>query len=295
MPEHESNRIGWKSWFLLIVLAIIWGSSFIMIKRGLDHFSALEVASLRILAAATLLSPLSIPALKRIRKDQIFPMLLIGAMGSLVPAFLFATAQSRIPSSMAGILNGLTPVFALIVGGLFFNQGFQKNRIWGILIGLIGCGFLIFLRSDGQLGGLNSYALLIVAATLCYGTSVNLVNYFFKGMAAKVTSSVSLLSVGPIGLFLVLYYHLPEKVMQNPETWPSFLAILFLGFFSTGIALLLFYKLLNMSNPIFGSSVTYLIPVVAMVWGVFDGESMHFFYFLSLGMILVGVWFISRR
>ncbi len=266
-----------------------------MIKRGLDHFSPVQVASIRIFAAALLLSPLSIPAIGKIKTRLWPPMLVVGALGSLFPAFLFATAQSQIPSSMAGILNGLTAVFALVVGGLFFNQGFQKNRLFGILLGFIGCGFLIFLRSDGQLGEFNFYALLIVLSTLCYGTSVNVVNRYFREYPAKVTSSVTLLSVAPFAIVLGLCSEVPQTIMGNPEAMPSLMAILFLGFFSTGIALLLFYKLLQLSNPIFGSSVTYLIPIVALIWGVADGEAMFFFYFVSMALILLGVYFISRR
>jgi len=266
-----------------------------MIKRGLDFFNPVQVASLRILAAALLLTPFSLPALNMIKPSQWLPLISVGALGSLIPAFLFALAQSNIPSSMAGILNGLVPVFALLVGGFFFNQGFQKNKIWGILLGIGGCGFLIFLRNDGKLGEFNFFAILIVVATLCYGISVNLVNHFFKGLPAKVTSSVSLLTVSPIGLILVIYYQVPKVLIEQPESIYSFLAILFLGFVSTAIALALFYKLLKMTNPIFGSSVTYLIPVVALMWGAFDGEEIFFFYLLSLMMILVGVYFISKK
>jgi drug/metabolite transporter (DMT)-like permease len=290
-----TSPIGWKEWSLLVILAIIWGSSFIMIKRGLYFFSPIQVASIRILSAALLLAPLSLPALKTIKPSQWFPLITVGAMGSLLPAFLFAMAQSKIPSSMAGILNGLTPLFTLLVGGLFFGHAFHKNRIWGILLGLAGCGFLIFLRSDGQLGEFNFYAILIVLATFCYGTSVNLVNHFFKDLSAKVTSSVSLLTVSPVGLFLMIYYQVPRVLIEQPESLNSFFSILFLGFVSTAIALMLFYKLLKMTNPVFGSSVTYIIPVVALLWGVFDGEKIFFFYLLSLLMILVGVYFISKK
>ncbi len=295
MAKDQGQQIGFQAWFLLVLLAIIWGSSFIMIKYGLNHFSPAQVSAIRIFAAALVLSPISIPNLKMIKKEQWLPLVSIGALGSLIPAFLFASAQSEIPSSMAGILNGLTPVFALLVGGFFFNQGFQRNRIWGILIGLIGCGLLIFMRSDGQLGGFNVYALLVVLATICYGTSVNIVNHFFKDLPSKVTSSVSLLTVGPVGLFLCFYLGVPEILIENPESYSSLWAILFLGVLSTALALVMFYRLLKMSNPIFGSSVTYLIPIVALIWGIADGEGLYLIYILSMAMILLGVYFISKK
>ena len=166
------------AWFLLIVLSFIWGSSFILMKKGLVVFSAGEVGAIRILSASIVLLPLSLPKVKKLKKKQWHILFISGLVGSFLPAFLFATAQTEIESSITGILNALTPLFVLILGVLFFDQSINIRGIIGIILGLLGTSFLIFSNQQGLFYKINLFALLIVLATFFYGTNLNIIKKY---------------------------------------------------------------------------------------------------------------------
>ncbi len=283
-----------KIWLLIFILALIWGSSFILIKRGLIGLEPLQLAGLRVVAAAVILSPWSIPNLKKIPREKIKYLFLVGLMGNLIPAFLFAFAQQHIKSSMAGMLNGLTPVFTLLIGALLFHNTITSKKVWGILIGLIGSTTLLFIGSDGEIGEFNNYALLVILATICYGTGVNVIKGKLSGVKSTITSSTSILFTFPFGLMYLLYDGYFLDVVNDAQLQEASLYIILLGIMGTGFALMLFYKLIEISNPLTASTTTYLIPFVAVLWGVFDGEKLYALHFLALLVILVGVFLINR-
>lgn len=291
MPRFNDET---KIWLLLIILAGIWGSSFILIKKGLENLMPLQVAGLRVVAAALILLPWSLPNIRKLPISKLGFLMLVGCMGNLIPAFLFAYAQLHIKSSMAGMLNGLTPVFTLIIGAVLFHQSITPKKVWGILIGLIGSSLLLFIGSDGELGDFNAYALMIIVATVCYGTGINIIKAKLQGIKSTVTSSTSILFTLPFGLIYLLFDGYFIDVISNEGMMESSLFILILGTLGTGFALMLFYKLVEISNPLTASTVTYFIPFVAVLWGVIDGERLFVLHFVCLGVILVGVYLINR-
>lgn len=281
------------SWVLLLVLALIWGSSFILIKKGLTVFSAAEVGALRIFSAALFSIPIAVSFLRELRKRQLWLLLFIGFLGSFIPAFLFAFAETAISSSLTGILNALTPLCVLIAGAVFFRQHITIKSSIGLAIGFAGT-LLLILSGNGRVGDINYYALLVVLAALCYGFNLNIIKEYLSDVSPMAITSVSLLFVGPLSLIYLLFFSdFTANVVAVGVGWPL-IAIILLGVVGTTAALVLFNKLVQMQSAVFASLVTYLIPVVAVFWGLLDGENITLLHFLGMAAILSGVYVANR-
>lgn len=292
----DANQV-FFSWFLLFVLALIWGSSFILMKRGLAVFSAGEVGAVRILSAALVLLPFSLPALKQLKTSHWKLLFASGLVGSFLPAFLFATAQTRLSSSVTGILNSLTPLFVLILGVFFFKQNLTKKNLLGIIIGFGGSFLLIFSSSSHNFWyGINFFTLLVILATLFYGTNLNLIKHYLQDLSPKVITSVSLFLVGPIAAVYLLTMTNFSSRFDNPApAYEALSFILILGVVGTGFALILFNKLVQLTTPIFTSTVTYLIPIVALGWGMWDGEIILWNHIIGMVTIILSIYIINRQ
>jgi drug/metabolite transporter (DMT)-like permease len=284
------------AWLLMAVLSLIWGSSFILIKRGLDVFSAGEVGAIRIIAASIFLLPFALQGLKNIERKHWILLFCVGLFGSFIPAFLFAKAQTQLPSSVAGILNALTPLFTMIIGALFFTQRFTLRTVIGLIVGFVGTVILIMAGSGGNLNSLNFYGLYVVIATIFYGANLNLIKYKIPDLRARTITSISLALVGPIALiYLFGFTPFVTKVSEVEGAYFSLGAIVLLGVMGTAIALILFNQLVKITTPIFTSSVTYIIPIVAVVWGLFDGEELFLGHYLGMIAIIFGVYLANRK
>ena len=284
------------SWLILITLALVWGSSFILIKKGLDTFSPAQAASIRVFVGFLTLIPMALFSIKHIPVSKWKYLLLSGSLGVFFPAFLFAFAQTEVSSLLAGILNSLTPLFALLVGVLFFGQKGSVSKYIGVLIGFVGTITLILINPNtngGQIS-INGYALLVVLAALMYGVNVNMIKTYLGNLPPLYVSTLSLFVIGPFATVAVLSLEIPETYQSDPLGNQSLLALVVLGFVSTGLATVLFYKLLQMTNPLFASSVTYIIPIIAVMWGLSDGEHLGFVHIFSMLMIITGVWMVNR-
>ena len=278
-------------WLLLFILALIWGSSFILIKKGLVVFSAGEVGSIRILTASLFLLPLALPRLKGLKARQWKLLFLTGLLGNFFPAFLFAIAQTQLSSSLTGVLNALTPLFVLIIGALFFTQKIVLKSGIGLLVGFVGTAFLVLTGSPGHVGDINYYAFFVVLATICYGINLNLIKYYFKELTAVEITSISLFLVGPIaGIYLFAGTEFVANISTKEGAWLGFFYVSLLGVLGTAIALILFNHLVKLTTPVFTSFVTYLIPIVAVIWGMLDGEVLFVGHYLGMAAIIVGVF-----
>ncbi|WP_448519461.1 DMT family transporter [Rhodoflexus sp.] len=283
------------AWLILFLLAFVWGSSFILMKRGLTVFSAGEVGALRIVIAFALLLPLAFSNWKLVPVKSRPYVFLTGFLGNLLPAFLFATAQQYLASSVVGILNALTPIFTLIVGVLFFSLQLRKWQFIGIAMGFTGSIGLSWVQSGGEVGDFNPYTLLIVAATFCYGISVNIIGKYLRQLPALAVSSIAMMMVGPLALgYLFAFENVPAKLAQGSDAWAAFGYISILGIFGTALGLIFFNKLVQMTSPVFGSSVTYLIPLVALLWGIADSEDFGLLHMAGMGLIVGGVYVANR-
>jgi len=284
------------AWVILIVLALIWGSSFILMKRGLEVFSAGEVGALRILAAGLVLMPISIFKLGGLSARQWRLLFFVGMVGSFLPAFLFATAQTQLESSIAGILNALTPLFVMLIGAIFFSQQITKMVALGLAIGFLGTVFLIAAGSGTDLSQLNLYALFIVVATICYGANVNLIKFKIHDLKAVSITAISLLIVTPVAaVYLFGATDFVIKMQQVEGAKAAFGYVTLLGVMGTALALILFNQLVKITTPIFTSSVTYLIPIVAVAWGLLDNEELLPGHFAGMIAIIIGVYLANRK
>ncbi|MEP2773915.1 MAG: DMT family transporter [Fulvivirga sp.] len=284
------------AWVMLIGLALIWGSSFILIKRGLDIYSASEVGALRIASASVFLLPFAIRGLRKVKARHWKLLFFVGLFGSLLPAFLFAKAQTQLPSSVAGILNALTPLFTMLIGILFFSQNINLKTTIGLLVGLAGTIFLIIAGSGGAISDLNYYGLYVILATIFYGANLNLIKYHISDLTARTITSISLLIVGPVSLiYLLLGTNFIDKTINTDGAWFAFSAVVLLGVLGTAIALIIFNQLVKLTSPIFTSSVTYIIPIIAVGWGLLDNEQLFIGHYFGMGLIILGVYLSRNR
>ncbi|MEO7989600.1 MAG: DMT family transporter [Chryseolinea sp.] len=292
MPDQ--NRA--TSIILLTVLSLIWGTSFILIKQGLKVFSPDEVGALRVSAATIFLLPFALLRFKELSKTDYFNLFISGMMGIFIPAFLFALAQTKIESSVAGILNTLSPVWTMILGAIFFSQRFKGYALLGIVISFAGAVILALSRSSATISGFNIYALLIVLACALYGANLNWLKFRVHNINSITITSVALILTGPFAmLYLFGFTDFTTKLVEAPGAWKAFGYIAVLALMSTAIANLLFTQLLKISTPLFASSVTYIMPIVAVMWGVLDGEQLFIGHFIGMIAILVGVYLANKK
>lgn len=293
MNEHRPDRIAWG---ILVLLALIWGSSFILMKRGLYHdgvavLSPLQVASARIGIAWLVLSPLLLKHGHWLRKYW-RPLLFAGLLGNGIPAILFATAQTRIDSSLSGMLNGLTPLMTMLFGGLFFGRHLRGIHVIGVLLGLVGAAGLVLNNGGGGLPTWSWFALLAVLGTVCYGINGNLVKHFLHAAPPMAISVLALTFVGPACLVIAWNSGLPEALADTPHAWSSLGYVALLAVLSSAIALVFWNMLLQRASALWASSVTYMMPLVAIGWGVVDGELVNGRQWIMIGVVLSGVYLV---
>jgi drug/metabolite transporter (DMT)-like permease len=284
-------------WGILILLSITWGSSFILMELALPHFSALEVGSLRMLFAGIALSPFLIKSLKVIQRHHWKYLILFGLLGNTLPAILFATAQQHITSSMAGILNSTVPFFTLIVGLTFYKQTTKWWNVLGIIIGFIGTLLIIkFNNPEGmQLSSSIKYTSLVILATFFYAINVNMLKFNLPDLKSKEITSVGFaLMFIPLVLFMLWQTDFYTNI-QDAETQKALIYPIVLGVVGSGGAVLIFNQLIKISSPLFASSVTYLIPIVALILGILYGESFPLINLPWVAMVLVGVYLVNKK
>ncbi|WP_207512194.1 DMT family transporter [Longitalea luteola] len=279
---------------LFVGLCIIWGSSFILIKEGIAHLSAYQVATIRILSAGLVLLPVAIRQWKNIPANKLGYVFLSGLLGSFFPAYLFCLAETKIDSSLAGFLNSLTPIFTIFIGLLFFGQVFQMHKLMGVLIAL--CGMLVLLFAKGNVSmQFFSYASFALIATILYGLNINLVGRHLHetpSLAVVAVSFALLLLPCFIILWATGYFSLP---LANRQVLFSSGASALLGIMGTAVATILFYVLIKRSGGLFASMVTYGIPFIALTWGLLDGETINSWQIAGLVIILLGVYVTTRK
>lgn len=275
-------------------LVLIWGSSFILIKKALIYFSPLEVGILRVTISFLALLPFAFKLLKTISKKMMFYLLLSGFIGSFIPAIFFAIAQSKIDSAIAGTLNALTPLFTLILGISFFKFKTRWYNVLGVIVGLAGALGLVYASSTGRFDVNLGYASLIILATICYAFNVNWIKVYLKELNSFTITIFTFFYIGiPSFIWVIVFSDIPNKLYNQPETLIGLGYLSILAVVGTAIALIAFNRLIKVSSPVFASSVTYLIPIVAIIWGVIDGEVFKASYVLWFSLIIGGVLLVN--
>jgi drug/metabolite transporter (DMT)-like permease len=254
-----------------------------------------EVGALRILAASVFLLPVALRHINRIPIHRVKYLVSVGFVGSLLPSFLFAVAQTRVPSSITGVMNAVTPIFTILVGYFIYHQKYSKRVFIGILIGFIGTVILILTGSDGNIT-INYYILYILLATVFYALNLNIIKFHLQQLKALTITSISLLIVGPLAaIYLFGFTPFVEHIQGGGPVYWSVGAVVLLGVLGTAIALIIFNNIVRITDPVFTSSVTYFIPLIAVLWGLLDGEVLVWLHFLGMVFIVIGVFIANRR
>ncbi len=284
-----------EKWVLLILLSLIWGSSFILIKKSLDHFSPYQVGALRVLIAGIILMPIAISKYKLFPKRHLKWLILAAFTGNFIPMFLFPIAEAEISSSIAGIINSMMPIFVIIVGTLFWKFETTKRQMTGIFISFTGVCMIAFGGGDDAKFKIFPI-LLLLSATLCYAISTTTV----KSKLMEVSSTVLSAFVFSFILFLPSLVALVSTGFVSNFTFSkeNMIGLMFvslLSVFGTGLAMMMNYRLLKVSTPLFASTVTLLMPIVAIIWGILDGEKLTILQFMGASVIIAGLIFLRAK
>lgn len=281
-------------WIILIALSLVWGSSFILMKRGLMAFTSDEVAALRITIASVFLAPLLFKYYKINLLKNLKGLILMGVFGNLIPAFLFTKAETEISSSLTGMLNALTPLFTILIGIVLFQQKITKQKFIGVSIGFIGAVALIVFGDSHEQSKNVQYCLLVVAATLCYAISVNGIKAYLSDVNSITATVWAFTLIGPAAaIYLFGFTDVVKHYTESPFGNSSLGYISVLAIFGTAISVVIYNQLIKLSGTVFAASCTYLIPVVAIGWGLFDDEVINFFQMSAVLVIIGGIWLIN--
>lgn len=291
----ELSRVSIKSWAVLILLSVVWGTSYILIKKSIVVYTPYQVGCLRLTISALAFTPVLIAKWKVIDWKKWPYLLLVGMTGTAIPSFLFPIAQTQVSSSVAGILNALTPLSTLLLGVLFFSSTLIWEKSIGVLIGLVGAILLIVFGNGQDYQANIWYSLLIFLATICYATSSNTVAAFLSNMNALLISTVSFFMVGIPGAILLFQTNFVDILSENPAAWAALGYVGYLAIFSTVLASILFFQLIKWTSPVFASMVSYLVPLVALLWGVVDGETITIFHLIGMILIFLGVYLTRQN
>jgi len=285
-----------RKWVYLIVLSIIWGTSYILIKKGLEGFNPIQLGSIRIVLAAFFLFIVGFKSLRTISKKEWFWVGVSGIIGSFIPMFLFAFAETEIDSSIASILNSLVPLFTLFVGLFAFGVGFTKNQLLGVVIGLFGAAFLIFFGTEVNPDQNYWYSGFVIIATICYACNANIIKNKLQDvspMGIAVGNFTVILVPGIVILLFSGFWR--NEVTEGPNFLSSLGYVVILCIMGTCVAKVMFNKLVQISTAVFSVSVTYLIPIVGIFWGVLDGEKFTMWQLLAALVILFGVYMVNKK
>ena len=286
-PEKEK-------WVLLVLLSVIWGSSFILIKKSLEHFNPYEVGALRVLIAGIILLPSAILNIRKFPKKNLKWLILAAVTGNFIPMFLFPIAETEVSSSIAGIINSMMPIFVIIVGALLWKFQTTKRQVIGVIISFTGACILAFSGGEGGEFKLIPILLLLLA-TLFYAISTTTVKSKLSDVPAKILSafvfSFVLILPSVIALVFAGFFN---NLQVNSGFWEGLGFVSLLSIFGTGLAMMLNYKLLSVSTPLFASTVTLLMPVVAIIWGLLDGEKLTLMQGFGGVIILAGLIFLRQ-
>lgn len=298
----SNNRL---KWIYLIILSIIWGSSFILIKKGLVGLTDYQLGSLRIVLTSIVLFSVGFRSIREIKRKHWVWVGISGFVSSFFPPFLFAMAQNHIDSGITSILNSTTPLNTVLIGALLFAIGVTKRQLLGVIIGFFGTLLLIYgglnLESLGNAGDSLSgevnywYSGLVLLATIGYALNVNIIKKYLNDISALAVTTGNFIFVFIPGLVILYFSGFFESILSSKEMQISAGYILILSIIGTALAKVVFNRMVQISSPVFASSVTYTMPIVAVAWGVFDGETFSFLQVIAAGIILVGVYMSNKR
>ena len=284
-----------KKWFYLAILSLIWGSSFILIKKGLVGLNSVQLASLRMIFAASVIYIYSYNSIKKIPKKSWKWIVITAYLGTFFPVYLISYGQTEIESGLASIITTVTPINTLIIGIIFFSLTFSIKQLLGLFIGLVGAVLLLYEASETNLNSNIYFSFFIYLTTVGYAASVNLIKKYLTNIPPEAVTAGIFLSISPPAIIVLYFSDFTDLNFQDPLILKSIFFVLVLGVFGSAFAQTLFNKFVNISSPIFASAVTYTMPVVAIFWALIDGETLSIMQFFATVIILIGVFLVNKR
>ena len=289
-----------KAWLILMILSLVWGSSFILIKKSMEPvdgfivFKPFQIGGLRMLIAGLVLLPIAINSLKLLNKRNAFYLFFVGLTGNFLPSFLFPLAETKIQSSLAGLLNMGTSVFVIIIAWFFFKDRINKIQLIGFSFSVFGLSMILF-RQVNQAENDFFYAMYVIIATACYATSLTLIKHRLQHLKPKVITSLAFFFMLPVAIGLTTFSGGFSAINFEPHTLQAMGYLLVLSVVGTAMAVLMFNQLVSISTPLFTSSVTYIMPIIALFLGVLDGEKFNMINLLWIVIIFIGVYFMGKK
>lgn len=285
-----------KKWAYLFTLAIVWGSSFILIKKGLVGLTPLQLGSLRTVISSLFIFMIGYKSLKTILNPQWKWVILSGFIGTFLPAFLFAFAETEVDSGIVSILNALVPLNATLIGLAIFKIASTKTQIFGVILGFIGASMLIFNSMELNPDQNYLYAGFVVLATVMYGFNVNIIKHYLQEVKPIAIATGNFIAIViPALIVLIFSGFFTAQTFEQQSIYSSIRFVAILAVFGTVMAKIIFNNLIQISSPVFASSVTYLMPLVALLWGLFDGELFGLDQGLASLLILGGIYLANKK
>ena len=294
-----------KYWLLLIFISIIWGSSFMLMKRGMhtaegiEIFSNMQVGAIRMTLAGLVLLPVGIYNFNKVKNlKTFFSILAVGLFGNFIPAFLFTYAETGLSTGYTGMLNSFTPVFTIIIGGIFFKNKLTQTQFTGLIISIVGVALLIKTGNSEQQSTSPSewtHLAAVVGATFCYAVSLNIIKNLLSDINAIHTTSIAFSLTLIPALFFIWKTETINTIQTNNYAINGLIPIAILAIVGTAFAVMLFNNLTLNTTTLFASSVTYLIPIVAVIIGSGFGESISTYQVLSMLIALSGIFVANRK
>ncbi len=283
-------------WIYLFVLSLIWGSSFILIKKSLLGLTPYQLGALRIIITGLFLFAMGFKTIKTIKKSDWKWIVISGLFGSFIPAFFFAIAETEIDSAVVSILNSLVPLNTILLGFAVFKIASTKRQVLGVIVGFIGTTILILKGAHLNPNQNYLYAIFVILSTLMYAANVNIIKKYLQHVKPLTIATGNFVAlVIPAFIILLFTDFFSETTFENPEFKMAMVYIIILSFFGTAMAKILFNKLVHMSTPVFASSVTFVMPIVALIWGLLDGETFSMLQGIASIIILLGVYLSHKK
>ena len=287
-----------RAWVIFVALVALWGSSFLLMKKGLSVFAPHQVGAIRIVYALLFCLVVGWKYVRVLpQRKEWAAYLVVGLLGNGLPYVLFPIAVAHIPSGLVGITNSLTPLFTLLFGLLFFGRSLRRKQALGVAVGFVGAALLVggqATAAEAQPGAW-AYVLLAAASSMCYGLSINFIGFKLPHAHPVALTLWAVVVAGIPALGLLLSGDFVHRVATNPEAWEVLGYLAFLGVVGTAGAIMAFNHLISITSPIFAASTTYLVPGVALLWGLSMGEVLHVHHAVGLGTILFGVYLVNAR
>ena len=284
-----------RKWGTLVILSLIWGSSYILIKKGLTGLTPIQLGSLRVIVTTIIMAPIGYQKIKHIPRQKMKWVALSAFVGSFFPAYLFAFAETEISSSITAVMVSLTPLFTLLISVFVFGEELLKKQVFGVLIGFTG--IIVLINNELFSSSFNIlYIMFIVLAAFCYAVNANVLKYKLSNIPALGIVFMSFLFMFVPAFIILCFSDFPfSDFTSDPLIIESIIYIVILAVFGTAIAKVLYIKLLAISTPVFSVSTTYLMPVVAIFWGLLDGEEFKLTQFIGTAIILLGVYLVTKK